>query len=1022
MTEVRLPTSFAQERLWLVDQVDPGSAYYNMANGMRLRGELDLTALQRALDTIVARHEALRTTFDSHQGRPVQVVGPPFSIAIDVDDLSALDAAGRSRAVREAAEREAGKPVDLRRGPMLWCRLLRLDETDHVLVLTFHNIVMDAWSTVNFHREFAHCYEAATRGEPPALPELPVQYTDFAVWQRETFTEEVLAGQLDYWRTQLSGAPPALELPADRVRPAHMTHAAAAYPLRLPDEPVRRVRKVARAEGATMHMTLLAALAVTLSRYSGTDDLMIGTPVSNRPDAALEPLIGCFLNTLVLRVDLGGSPTFRQVVGRARETTIDALANQDLSFAQVVAAVGAEREANRFPLTSVSFQVLDGRRWRALDHPELPGLVTTAENVFCKTRFDLEFQLLERPDGTIDGELIASTELFEDATVDRVIEDFGDVVEAVAAAPDQPLTEVVGRLAGDRRTFAAATATRASSYTPRFPTLRSAVEHWSRERPDAVAVMQPGTFADASLTYRDLADEAARLTAVLESLPAGGDHVVTVECPAAPGVVSGALAIIEDGGTALWSPAPTGNSGHLLRPGHAINELAVTDHARLEDARADDAGAVKARADDTGADDTGAGADDARTDDGGADDTRAGAEDTGAVADDAGGGRAGGDDAGCDGAGCDGAGGASRAFGGVAFAVPVGEGTVQLTDGALATGVGAGVAELPAEPGRVWALLDPIQTEVGLLAVYAALISGERLVAVPPALQRSPELVEDLLAGEQAICLIARASTLSRFDTAIGGLGRLPVTTVVLWDDDPAAADALAGGDQDGGRAPHLLAIWPTVEVPWGLSRRPQAAGGPPAYRAGPGVAPLVLTESLERCPVLAVGDLYLSADHLNVGYYGDSTATVRRPDPFMPAGAWMLATGRSARLLPDGRVRLTTGGAGEEARSASAPAAQSPSDTDAAPAALQRLVTDVWGEVLGIRDVDPETSFFALGGHSLLAAQVVARLRSALGWDVPLAAVFKAPTVRGLTALLAAIDPGRPGPDDHPDGASGAL
>ncbi len=934
MPDGGLPTSFAQERLWFVDQLDPGGANYNMPASMRLRGKLDRQALQRALDTIVARHEALRTTFDSDRGRPVQVVGPPFGVEIPVDDLSALDATDRERAVREAAEQDASTPVDLRKGPMLRCRLLRLRETDHVLLLTFHNIAMDAWSTVNFHREFARCYEAAAKGERPDLPDLPVQYADFAVWQRENLSDEALADQLGYWRTQLSGAPRAMELPADRVRPTHMTHAAAAHPVWLGGEPLNRVRAMARAEGATMHMTLLAALAVTLSRYSGTTDLLIGTPVSNRPDAALEPLIGCFLNTLVLRVDLTGTPTFREVVARARDTTIGALANQDVSFADVVAAAGGEHEANRFPLASVSFQVLDGRRWQALDHPRLPGLVTTTENVFCKTRFDLEFQLLDRPDGTIDGELIASTELFDDATVHHIIADFGDVVEAVAAAPDAPVTEVVRRLPGDLRTFAAVTRTTAPA--PRFLTLRSAVEHWLRERPESVAVVQPDAFVDASLSYRDLAGEAARLSTVLDRLPSGAGHVVTVDCPTAPGVVAAALAVVGHGHAVRWVPPPAPPSGHVLRPGRAVEELVTAEAA-------------------------------------------------------------------------------SRIGEGVAYVLPAGDRVARLSEEATAAAVAAGVGELPAGPARAWALLDPVHTEVGLLAVHAALGSGERLVVVPAALQRSSGMVNDLLGGEPAICLIGRASTLSRFTAAIGGLRRLPVTTVVMWDDDPTAADELAGSDPDSGQAPYLVAVGPTTELPWALYRRPRADGGPPAYRAVPGVVPLVLTGSRDRCPVLAAGTLHLSTDHLPGG--------LPLPfDPFLASGAGVLDTGQTGRMLPDGRVRLLSSeaGAGRADRPAAAPAASAPAGADAAPPpALQRLVADVWGQVLGIEDVDPDASFFALGGHSLLAAQVVAHLRVALGWDVPLTAVFDEPTVRGLAGLLAALDPSGPAGQA---GGSGAV
>ncbi|HEV3048982.1 MAG TPA: condensation domain-containing protein, partial [Longimicrobium sp.] len=354
-----LPLSFAQQRLWFIDQLEPGSTAYNMPSALRLRGPLDPRVLERALGEVVRRHEALRTTFGESEGVPFQRVHPAGAARLELTDLSRLAPEERDAEARRLAREEVQRPFDLRAGPLFRMGLLRLAEDDHVLVLAMHHVVSDGWSTGLLFGELSALYEAFARGEPSPLPELPVQYADFAVWQRGWLSGEVLERQIAWWRDRLEGAPPLLELPTDHPRPAVPDTRAGRVFRALPAETAEGVRALARREGATLYMVLLAALDLLLARWSGQDDVVVGTPIANRTRRETEGLIGFFVNTLALRTDLSGNPSFQALLGRVREGTLGAYQHQEVPFERLVEELRVERSLSHTPLFQVMFALND---------------------------------------------------------------------------------------------------------------------------------------------------------------------------------------------------------------------------------------------------------------------------------------------------------------------------------------------------------------------------------------------------------------------------------------------------------------------------------------------------------------------------------------------------------------------------------------------------------------------------------------------------------------------------------------
>jgi amino acid adenylation domain-containing protein len=433
-----LPLSFAQQRLWFLQQWFADSAVYNVPAALRLEGTLDVGAMTRAIQAIVARHEALRTAFPSAGGRPVQRVSNDVSVSVPVTDLSDLPTAEAEAVALAMARDESGRLFDLGAVPLFRVALVKLTSTTHILLLTLHHIIADGWSIGVLFRELGSLYATAQQGTPASLTPLSVQYPDFAEWQRQHLSGRMLDRLLAYWRNQLRAPRAVLDLPLDRPRPPESTGSGGRVPLSLSPEQVRALERFCAVEKATMFMALLAVFQVLLQRYSGQDDVSVGTAVANRTRPETEALIGCFVNTLVMRGDLSGDPTFRTLIRRTRDTAIDAQVHQDLPFELLVDALNVERSPNHAPLFQAMFGLHEGPPARL----ELPGLSVSRVPVgFNYAKFELSLELRHATDA-LRGSLEYSADLFERQTVERMATDWQALLGAFLADPDRRLSEV----------------------------------------------------------------------------------------------------------------------------------------------------------------------------------------------------------------------------------------------------------------------------------------------------------------------------------------------------------------------------------------------------------------------------------------------------------------------------------------------------------------------------------------------------------------------------------------------------
>ncbi|NBD14556.1 condensation domain-containing protein, partial [Corallococcus silvisoli] len=424
--EGELPLSFAQQRLWFLDRLEPGSPLYNVPAAVRLSGVLDVGVLERCFEAILRRHEVLRTTFPVARQTPVQEIHAEGRLPLEVRELSAHGEAERQAEVLRLAEEEARKPFDLSRGPLLRAVLLKVDETEHVLLLTMHHIVSDAWSTGILLKELGALYPGFLAGEQPSLPELAVQYADYAAWQRSWLDEERLASELGWWKTRLAGAPTLLELPVDHPRPAVQSHRGTHRVQRLPLELQEGVRRLARREGVTSFMVLLAAFNALLSRVSGREDVVVGTDVAGRDHREVEGLIGFFINQLVLRTTVEPGRSLRELLGKVRETTLSAYAHQHVPFEKLVEAINPERSLGHAPLFQVKLLLQNA----PVPELRLPGLSLRGVDFETGTaKLDLIVSFTEGAEG-LTGLWEYSTDLFDERTVQRWMEGFERVVKA----------------------------------------------------------------------------------------------------------------------------------------------------------------------------------------------------------------------------------------------------------------------------------------------------------------------------------------------------------------------------------------------------------------------------------------------------------------------------------------------------------------------------------------------------------------------------------------------------------------
>jgi amino acid adenylation domain-containing protein len=525
------PLSFPQQQFWLLDQAEPNSSHYNVRNAIKIAGPLAAAKLHQAFAATVARHEILRTTFVLNDGSPVQSIAPSLPFTLDVADLSTLDAYEREAEVQQVLEAE--DHFDLARGPLFRVQLLKLGRDEHLLLITLHHIICDGWSIDLLLQELMARYQS----DGPT-PQLLLQYADFALWQRERSQSGALTSQMDYWKQKLANAPAALELPTDYRRPQTRTFNGTQASVLLPADLSRDVKALSRREGATLFMTLLAAFQTLLFRYSGQDDIVVGSPIAGRTQLETESLIGAFVNTLALRSDLSGNPTFREFLNRVRETALEGYTHQEVPFAKLVEELRPDRSTNRTPLFQAMF---------ALQNPpaDIAGAGLTLSPLKLnrtKSKFDLTLEVEEQPDG-LRAAFEFNTDLFAPATMQRMLDHFQNLLTAIVANPDQTLSDLSLISEAEREKLLVEWNDTAAEFS-NDACVHELFEAQVARTPDATAA----EFAGEELTYRELNARANQLAHYLGKQGVGPEVLVGVCVERSLEMIVSILAVLKAGG------------------------------------------------------------------------------------------------------------------------------------------------------------------------------------------------------------------------------------------------------------------------------------------------------------------------------------------------------------------------------------------------------------------------------------------------------------------------------------------
>ncbi|HEX6289381.1 MAG TPA: amino acid adenylation domain-containing protein, partial [Herpetosiphonaceae bacterium] len=868
-----LPLSFAQERLWFIDQWEPGRATYNLPQVVRLRGLLDSDALRDSLSEVVRRHEVLRTTFapaasngsdPTQQGRPVQIIHPPSIVALPCHDLRAIPQPERETTAHRLAAEETERPFDLQRGPLLRALLLRTADAEHLLVLTLHHIVSDGWSTGLLIRELTTLYSAARQAAPgsASIPPLAIQYADFAHWQRQWMAGTTLDAALAYWRRQLADAPALLELPTDRPRPARQTFKGAMETALLPAALVAPLESLSQRADATLFMTLLAAFNVLLYRYTGRPDLVVGSPVSGRSRAEIEPLIGCFVNMLPLRIDMSGNPTFLELLQRVREMTLDAYQHQEVPFEKIVEAVQPARTLSHAPI----FQVVFMLQYASPASYQLPGLeLSPVETEHTVAKFDLELALTESPDG-LWAAVEYSTDLFDAATIARLLGHYQTILEAVVAAPHQRIAALPLLTPAEHQQLRAWQGPHAAY--PVAATLPARFAAIAARTPHAIAL----SHHDHHLTYADLHARATQLAYALRARGVVAETPVALYLDRSPDLVVALLAVLLAGGCYVpLDPAyPPERVALILADAHAP---VLLTHAALH-------AALPPHAAHTLCLDT----------------------DWPTIA--------------------------RQPTTPLALPIdPAQAAYVIYTSGS--TGRPKGVLVTHAHVLRlfaateayfhfgaedVWTLFHSIAFDFSVWELWGALLHGGRLVVVPYLTSRAPEAFYALLRQERVTVLNQTPSAFRQLIQAEAALDGAPADLALRYVifggealDLPSLRPWVA---RHGEGQPQLINMYgiteTTVHVTYRALRQGDLAGAAPSVIGAPlrDLAVYVLDAGMQPVPIGVPGEIYVGGAGVARGYHGHPALTAARfvPDPFgQTRGARLYRSGDLARYLSNG-------------------------------------------------------------------------------------------------------------------------
>jgi amino acid adenylation domain-containing protein len=533
------PLSFAQQRLWFLDRLEPGNPAYNISLAVNLKGQLDITLLEQSLNQIIRRHETLRTIFTTVNGQPIQIIALSLKLSLSVIDYQKNIESQGDVAVKQFLTQESQRPFNLTQGPLLRAKLLRLAQQEHILLLEMHHIISDGWSTEVFLQEIGFLYKAfLTRSSSP-LSEISIQYKDFAHWQRQWLQGEILQSQLSYWKQQLEGIPAALKLPTDRPRPAVQTSHGAQQSIELSATVIQQLKAIARQKGVTVFMLLLAAFQTFLYRYTAQDDIAVGTPVANRNRDEIKGLIGFFVNTLVLRTDMSGNPTFGELLTRVKKVALGAYTHQDLPFDQLVEAVQPERDMNRTPLFQVMFNVQDYSQL-----PEMPGLALSLLKIETETaQFDLSLSI-EITKQEVAASFYYNTDLFDAATITRMLRTFQNLLSGIAANPQARLSDLPLLSSAEHDLLLELSQNKSPIPSKSEQCIHQLFEVQVEQTPNAIAV----EFQNQHLTYRELNQRANQVANYLRSLGVGPEVRVGICIHRSLEMAIGLLAIIKAGG------------------------------------------------------------------------------------------------------------------------------------------------------------------------------------------------------------------------------------------------------------------------------------------------------------------------------------------------------------------------------------------------------------------------------------------------------------------------------------------
>ena len=861
-----LPASFAQQRLWLVDRLEPGSPAYNVPFALRLRGGLDTAALRAALGGLVRRHESLRTTFAERGGAPVQVVHPAAGVAVPAVDLRGLVPTAREREAGRLAREEALRPFDLARGPLLRATLLRLGDEDHVLCLDVHHVVSDGWSMEVLVREVSALYGAFSRGGEPAarLPELPVQYADYAVWQRAWLSGGALEAQIGYWRERLAGAPPLLELPADRPRAPGQSPLAGSHRFSLPPELSGRLRELSRRQGATLFMTLLAGWQALLSRYSGQDDVVVGSPIAGRNRRETEGLIGFFVNMLALRADLAGDPTWTELIGRARETALGAYAHQDLPFERLVEELGVERSLTRSPVFQVVFALN-----RAGGEGERLRLGDLAVDWFDRgggavAKFDLDLVLTDTGEG-LGGVLLYRDALFEAATAERMAAHLATVLEAMADEPRGRLSGLSLLRGAERARVLEAWSTCAMEHPAGC--VHELFAARAERTPGAAAVLHGGE----SVTYSELERRSNQLARALRRRGVGPEVRVGIFLEHGPDQVVALLAALKAGGAYVpLDPAyPAERLAYLIADAR-VSVLLTRDGLRERLA----------------ASGSGAGPATVCLDGGWGEAARESAE----------------------------APAVEVPPGSLAYVIYTSGSTgrpkgVQVSHGSLARSTAARFARY-AEPVRGFLLLSSVSFDSSVAGIFWTLCSGGTLHLPGADALRDPARLVETAARERVSHVLCVPSLYAALLAEVERRpGWSPSVAIVAGEECPRDLverhrRLLPGTALYNEYGPTEATVWCTVHA----CRDDDAARRVPIGRPVPGTRVYVLDGAGEAVPAGVAGEVHVGGGGVARGYLGRAAPTAERfvPDPFSPEpGARLYRTGDRARWRADGELEF---------------------------------------------------------------------------------------------------------------------